>query len=201
MRRFVEVRRDYLPALCCFGLNRVEHRFLDVRLIEAASLVDEGIRTTLLDLRVLRLQLVLGRVIAEGHVARQGTHHFERAVEFANNFRCKSRGRAQAAAEDDIISFPAVLHLHRPGCAAPGMARRQMRNKSRTTERHRLSIVQDFVDGVLLAARFHRLERRHILSHHHHLRSGQPLDHCIALLVITMRMVPQQNFDIGKLEA
>src|SRR6266550_1080768 len=52
----------------------VEHSLLDVHFVRAPVGVDEGIPGTLLELRVLFVQAVLGRVVAERHVARERTH-------------------------------------------------------------------------------------------------------------------------------
>ena len=57
------------------------------------------------------------------------------------------------------------------------------------------------VDRVLFAARLHFPERRHIFRHHHHLCSRQLLQRGIAFLVIPMRMSPEQDLNIGKLES
>src|ERR1700694_388509 len=52
----------------------VEHGLLDVHFVRASVWIDEGIPGTLLELRVLFLQVVLGRVVAERHVACERTH-------------------------------------------------------------------------------------------------------------------------------
>src|SRR5437660_2075134 len=107
-------QRILLSALWLTGLlllveNGVEHGLLDVRLERAAGGVDEGVRTTLADLRELLLQVVLGGVIAELHVARQRAHQFERAVELVNNRRRQHRRRAQAAVDHYVVGFSALL--------------------------------------------------------------------------------------------
>ena len=65
---------------------------------------------------------------------------------------------------------------------------------------HRFAIVQDFVDGVLLAARLDRLERGYILCQRHHLSPSHFLYHRITFLMIAVRMIPQQDFNIGEIE-
>src|SRR5207247_10012378 len=65
--------------------------------------VDEGVRTALLKLRVLLLHVVLGAVIAKLHVARQRMHEFERARELVDKRGRQHPGRAQAAAEHDVV--------------------------------------------------------------------------------------------------
>jgi hypothetical protein len=57
-----------------------------------------------------------------------------------------------------------------------------------------------FVDWVLLPARLNGPQRRYILSHRQDLRPGHLFDQSIAFLMVTVRMISQQNFDIGKLE-
>ena len=53
---------------------------------------------------------------------------------------------------------------------------------------------------MFLAAGFHRLERRDVLGHDHHLGAGHLLDQGVAFLVIAVRVVPEQNLDVGELE-
>src|ERR1700730_6979974 len=51
-----------------------EHGLLDVHFVRASVWIDEGIPGTLSELRVLFLQVVLGCVVAEQHVACERTH-------------------------------------------------------------------------------------------------------------------------------
>ena len=52
----------------------VEHGLLDIHFVRASVWIDEGIPGTVLELRVLFLQVVLGWVVAERHVACERTH-------------------------------------------------------------------------------------------------------------------------------
>ncbi len=63
-------------------------------------------------------------------------------------------------------------------------------------QRHRIAIMQNTVDRVLLAAGFHSLQQRHILGHRHHLGAGHLLDESVPLLVVAMGMVAEQNLDV-----
>ena len=54
---------------------------------------------------------------------------------------------------------------------------------------------------MLLAAGLHRLQRRHVLGHRHHLRAGHLLDQGIAFLMIAVGVVAEQDLDVGELEA
>ena len=63
-----------LSGLLLLVQECVEYSLLDVHFVRAPVGVDEGIPGTLLELRVLFLQAVLGRVVAERHVARERTH-------------------------------------------------------------------------------------------------------------------------------
>ena len=60
-------------SLLLFGEDRPEHRLRDLRFVFAAVGIDERIRTAA-QLRVFGLQIVLGAVIAELHVAGQRFH-------------------------------------------------------------------------------------------------------------------------------
>ena len=75
-----------------------------------------------------------------------------------------------------------------------------MRDERGAAERHRISVVQDLVDRMLFAAGLYRLQRRHVLGHRHHLRAGQLFDQRIAFLMIAVRVVPEQDLDVGELE-
>ena len=54
---------------------------------------------------------------------------------------------------------------------------------------------------MFLAAGFHRLQRRHVLGHRHHLRAGQLFDHRIAFLVVAVRVAAEQDLGVGELES
>src|SRR5215472_7311241 len=75
-----------------------------------------------------------------------------------------------------------------------------MRDERRVTQRHRVSIVKDLVDRVLLAAGLHRLQQGHVVGHCHYLRTGHLLDQGITFLVIPMGVIAQQYLDVGELE-
>ena len=78
---------------------------------------------------------------------------------------------------------------------------RQMGDERHAAKRNRVAIVQDSINRVRLAARFHALERGHIFRHRHHLRTRQLLDQRIALLMIAVRVAAEQNLRIRKLES
>src|SRR6202030_1802705 len=84
-------------GLLLFGQDCVEHGLLNVRLQRARGGIDEGVGTTVFDLRVFLLHVVLGAVIAELDVAGQRAHGLERAVELVDKRGRQHRGRAQAA--------------------------------------------------------------------------------------------------------
>ena len=60
--------------------------------------------------------------------------------------------------------------------------------------------MQHFVDGMRLAARLHRLERRYVFRHRHDLRAGQLFDERVAFLVIAVCVRPEQDAHVGELE-
>ena len=75
-----------------------------------------------------------------------------------------------------------------------------MSDKCRAAQRHRLSVVQHLVDGMLFAARFDGLKRRNVLSHRHHLGAGSLFDQGITFLMIAMCVVSQQDLSVGEFE-
>jgi hypothetical protein len=54
---------------------------------------------------------------------------------------------------------------------------------------------------MLLAAGLHRLQRRHILGHRHHLRTAHLLDQGVAFLMVAVGVVAKQDLEIRELEA
>jgi hypothetical protein len=69
-----------------------------------------------------------------------------------------------------------------------------------TAERHLVSVVDDPVDGMYLAAGLERLQRRHIFGHCNHMSTGHLTDQRVAFLMIDMGVVPEQDLDVGKFE-
>src|SRR6202030_4224411 len=118
-------------SLLLLGKDRAEHGLLDVRLECAPFGFDEGVPAAALRPRELLLHVVLSAVIAERHVARQGAHERERAVELVNDSGRQHARRAQAAAEHQVEGTAALLCLHRPGCAAVGVTWCQMCDEGR----------------------------------------------------------------------
>src|SRR6185369_4035360 len=62
---------------------RAKQRFLDLGFLPAAVGVDEGVWRAGFHSRVLGSEVVLRRMIAERHIARQGAQQRERTVELA----------------------------------------------------------------------------------------------------------------------
>src|SRR5262245_6730128 len=83
---------------------RAEHGFLDLGLRPAVGGVEERVRRTRLQTRVLGRQVVLRRVVAERHIARQGPDDLEGACELALDLRRYGCGRAIAAGEHDVVA-------------------------------------------------------------------------------------------------
>ena len=53
---------------------------------------------------------------------------------------------------------------------------------------------------MFLPARLDRLQRVHVFRHRNHLRAGEVLHHRVAFLMVTVRVVAEQDLDVGELE-
>src|SRR5258708_457884 len=106
-----------------FVQKRVEHGLLDVHFVCASVRVDEGISGALLELRVLFLQVVLGRVVAERHITCKRTHERERMAELSDDLWRQCCWWSQTAADDHVVIPIALLCFHVPGRTAAGVTR------------------------------------------------------------------------------
>src|SRR5439155_22545229 len=108
---------------------------------------------------------------------------------------------AGAADDYDVIGLAALLDFHRPGGAAPRVARREIGGQYVAAEADLIPVVEHAADldrGAAAAAGFHH---RHVAIHHHQLGAGELLHPRGAGGMIAVRVADEENLDILKFEA
>ena len=139
---------------------------------------------------------------AERHVAGKSARHRERLIELVGRSPERPRVadqpepgvRPEAADDHHVVSASAFGGLQRQ-VVFPRVSRRQSGDERRAAERYLVAVVQHPVDRMLLAARFHRLQRRHVFGHGHHLGARQLLT-SVAFLVIAVRVAAEQDLRV-----
>lgn len=109
--------------------------------------------------------------------------------------------RAQAGVEDHLVSLAGFAHRHGPSGCAAGVAGGEMRGECRIAERNRVAVADGAVNRMFFAAGFHSFESGDVLGHRNHLCAGEFLDECIALHVITVGVVAEEDSGVGEFEA
>src|ERR1700678_1041125 len=108
--------------------------FVYVLLVLVPFRINEWVGS-LADSGVLRLHVVHARMGAERHIARQRPQHLEAPLILAGHvgdilviYQDEAWIHADAADDHDVVAFPALLRLRRPGGAAARVAGREMRH-------------------------------------------------------------------------
>ena len=184
-----------------FLLDGVEHRLFDVELFVAGGFIDEGVGAADLELRVFLDHAVLGGVVAKQHVAGESVHDLEGVVELGLDGWSEDGRGAEAAAEDDIVGFTVLLRGGGVGGAATGMAGGEVRDEGCAAEGDGVAVVQDFVDGMIFTAGLHGLEGGNVFRHDLDLSAGHMFGEGVALLVVAVGVVAEDDFYIGEVEA
>ena len=107
----------------------------------------------------------------------------------------------EAANDERVVLLPVFFELHSPTRTSPRVARCEVGDERRSTERDFVSVVQDAVDRNLTGAPVHTPPTLDVLLHDHDLGSDAFPEKYISGLVVPVGVAAQDDLDVGEVEA
>ena len=202
-----------------FGEFGVKFLFLFVDVFFVAVGVHERVCGPFFQAGVLFFESEVATMGAEENVAWQGPEDTPHALVVFGDLRVSgvvyelvARIHVGAAENDDVVGLGSFCDLHRPGGAAFGVARGEVRDEHGATEAHFISIVKHAVDlgglvqtgarvPVLKVGFAAGFDDGYVCIHDHVLRAGLFFDGGAGSVMVPMCVADEKNFCVLELES